>query len=208
MDEFKDAVFMYEAGALPPDQQVMAGIATAFSQLPQGSTTLLQVAHNMEEAALLIDQFKAKTCGSAYSLAVLNINMMDCVEDLKFLLRGDVLGDPRTIFLASLRFMTGDIYGLAKEKVQRESEVAGRTPSCIDCYGSTSHEEVSARITAIIAAYLQEAEERAKARHGGAVVYGASPAEELLRKSQTTFYGKRYKSVRAGMSGSHRVPNG
>jgi len=209
MEEFKDAIFMFESAALPADLQVVDGVAERFAIQPEAETTLIHLVHSLEEAAEKIDWFKAKTCGSAYSLAIININMMSHVDELKFLLRGDVLGDPRTIFLASLRYMVGDIYGYARDKVTRESddEEKGRSPSCISTYGAVSREETWLMISDLCTAYLREAEERAKARLRGETVMEGK-AEEMLRKSGTAFYGKNLKSRSPGGSGIARSMGG
>jgi hypothetical protein len=194
--EFKDAIFAYESAALPAELKIVDGCVEKFKALPEAATTLVQVAHTLDEAATLIDQFKIQTCGSTYSLALINISMLADVQELKFLLRVDVVGDPRTIFVASLRYMTGDIYAYAKDKVQRENEIKERTASCIDCYGAGGHEETLTRTAQLMAAYLREAEARAEAKRQGISVVGESPAETLLRKSTTTFYGRRFKGSR------------
>jgi hypothetical protein len=196
VDAFKDAIFMYEPAGLPPDLQMIATIAEKFQTLPASQTTLLNAAHTLDEAAVMIDGFKAKTCGSAYSVAVININKLNHVEELKFLMRLDVLGDPRSIFLASLRYMTGDIYAFAKEKVERESEDKSRSPSCISCYGSVDKDQTCTQIAELLGAYLFEIEERAKARREGTSVFGSTPAEELMKKSHSAIYGKRSRSTR------------
>lgn len=212
MPEFKDAIFAYEAAALPAELKIVDGCVEKFRTLPEADATLVQVAHSLDEAATLIDQFKAQTCGSTYSLGLININMLADVQELKFLLRVDIVGDPRTIFMASLRYMTGDIYAYTKDKVHRESEIKERTASCIDCYGVGAHEETHARIAALMAAYLREAEARAEAKRKGIQVVGESPAEALLRKSTTTFYARRFKGSRppgsAGTSSSAQPGTG
>jgi hypothetical protein len=103
MDMCRDSVFMYESRDLPGDLQVMEQISKKFGTTPEAATTFWQVSCSLEEAAKNIDTFKAKTCGSTYNLAVINLNMFAKGDELAFLLRPDVLGDPRTIFLCSLR---------------------------------------------------------------------------------------------------------
>src|SRR4051812_33987155 len=117
--------------SVPVDLKVMTALAETFKTLPEAATTRVETADNLEQAAVQIDAFKAITCGSAYSLAIINLNMMSDIRELEFLLRPKVLGDPRTIFMASLRSMVGDAYAMARDKVQRESEIRGRSPSCI-----------------------------------------------------------------------------
>jgi hypothetical protein len=192
VEEFKDAIFMYEPAELPAELRVVDGIAQKFKEQPEAATTLVQVCHTLEEAAVTIDAFKAATCGSAYTLGVININMLKHVDDLKFLMRGDVMGDPRTVFVASLRYMVGDIYAFAKDKIGRESEDIQRPPSCIICYGANNREEAYANNAELCATYLREFEERAKAKRSG-TFYLESKSEELLRKTGTAFYGKKLR---------------
>jgi hypothetical protein len=196
VEEFKDAIFVFEAASLPPELQVVQGIADKFKTTPEGATTLVQICRTMDEAAITLDDFKAKTCGSAYSLAVINLNAFPSLAELKFLMSPPVVGDPQTVFVASLKYMNGDLTAFAREKVQRESEQGGRTPSCVDSYSAANLEETHGRISELLCAYLREAEERAKAKRSGTAFFGSSAAEELLRKSGTAFYGRKFKSVR------------
>ena len=69
MEDFKDAIFMYETEELPADLKVMDSIYEEFEMLPERKTTLVQLCHSLENAAPAIDSFKARTCGSPYSLA-------------------------------------------------------------------------------------------------------------------------------------------
>lgn len=194
MPDFKYAVFMFEDIEVPDDLKVMKAVAEVFSKLPQAATTLVQVAHTLEEAAPLVDNFKAQTCGSPYTLAIISLNMMTDVREVDFLLRSDVLGDPRTIFLASLKYMVGDAYALARAKIQREDQTPLLSESCLECYGSGNRDEVPPRIAQLAAAYLHEAEELEKARQEGRVGLVDPSASGLLKKSQTAFYGKTMKS--------------
>ena len=194
MSDFKYAIFMYEMAALPDDQKVVSAIVESLRRMPLAPVTLVQVAFTLEEAARLVDDFKQKTCGSPYTLGVINLNMMTDVREIHFLLRGSVLGDPRTIFLASLKYMTGETYALAREKVQREDQTRGMSASCVDCYGPGNKDDLPERIGELAAAYLQEAEEREKARLDGHVGLLDSHASALLRKSSTAFYSKSMKS--------------
>jgi len=192
MDDFKDAIFIYETADLPIDLKVVDGIYEEFELLPERKTTLVQVAHSLEEAAPLIDNFKARACGSPYTLAIINLNMFH-TEELNFILRPEVLGDPPTIFLASLKYMTGDAYALARDKSLRESERKDRSPSCVDCYGAHNRDSVFARASQLAAAYLREIEARTQARRRGETTVGTQ-AVEALKKSQTTFFGKSMRS--------------
>jgi len=187
--DFKDAIFMYEPAAVPDELKVIRGVAIAFARLPEMATTLVHVAHSLDEAAPMIEQFKTKSCNSPYSLAVINLNMLTDVNELRLLLQQDVLGDPRTIFLASLRYMIGDAYALAREKVQREAQPPEtRSTSCLDCYAPSTRNEVFDRVSHLAAAYLREAEEMT--RTNGA----STKAADLMRKSHTVFFGGGMKS--------------
>ncbi|MCY3021221.1 MAG: hypothetical protein NTW87_19580 [Planctomycetota bacterium] len=194
MPDFRNAIFAFESTAVPDELKVVDSIVAELKKLPVAAVTLIQVAHTLEEAAPMMDQFKAQTCGSPYSLSIINLNMMSRGEEINFLLHRDVMGDPRTIFLASLRHMHQDAYGLAREKIQRESEVLGRVTSCIDCYGAANRDEVPARIAELAAAYVAEAEEWEKARREGKIVIADANTTALLKKSRTAFYGSAMKS--------------
>lgn len=204
--DFIDAIFLYESESVPAELKVMREIAAEFSRLPDVSTTLVHVAHSIEQAVPIIEQFKVRTCCSPYSLAVINLNMMNNVEELQFLMQQDVLGDPRTIFLASLRFMVGDTYTFARDKVQREAQPSEtRATSCLDCYAPSTRNEVFARVSHLMAAYLREADELAKARSEGGEGM-SSKATELMRKSHTVYFGGGmksglWKSVNKGVAG-------
>jgi hypothetical protein len=187
-DFVKDAIFLYEEAALSDELKMAGSIAAKFDALPEAATTLIQTAHTLDEAATLIDQFKAKTCSSNYNLAVLNINKL-ATNDLRFLLKPEVLGNPQAIFLASLRNMAGQTYACARDKVQCETVERERTPSCIDCYSAGNREAAAERIAALMAAYLKEGEERAKAKREGLPFTGCNHIEELLKKSPSTLYG-------------------
>lgn len=210
MLDFKDSIFLYEPVNVPAELKVVEGIAKLFEAVP-GSTTYVQFASTLESAAVQIDDFKSKTCGSPYSLAVINLNMMTDVREIDFILNPRVLGDPRVIFLASLKYMVGEAYALAREKVQRENGILGRSGSCLDCYGAANRDDVYARISGLAAAYLREAEEFENARRDGRLTMPPASATELLRKSTTTFFGGSmksgmWKSVSNGVSASGRYP--
>ena len=196
MGDFKDAIFIYETADLPEDLKVVDGIAKEFELLPEAKLTLVQVAHSLEQAAPLIDSFKAQCCGSPYSLAIINLNGFQMAE-LNFILRPDVLGDPQTIFLTSLKYMVGDAYALARDKSLRESERKDRTPSCIDCYGTVNLSSVCSRVSQLAAAYLHESEMRVSERRSGKTgALESKFAANALKKSQTTFVGR---SMRSGL---------
>lgn len=195
MADFKYAVFMFESAALPDELKVIRAVREAFCVLPATAPTLVQTAYVLEDAAHLIDQFKVQTCGSAYSLAIINLNMMADVKEVDFLLRGDVLGNPRTIFLTSLKYMVGDAYSRARDKIQGESATPGLSSSCVDCYSAANRNDVPQRIAELAHAYLREAEELEKARRSGTFNSLADPsASQILQKSQTAFFGKTMKS--------------
>ena len=194
MDDFKDAIFIYEMASVPPELKVAEALAEKFKSLPEAQTTRLETATTLERAAVLIDNFKAITCGSAYSLAIINLNMMTDIRELEFLLRPNVLGDPRMIFLASLKFMVGDAYALAREKVQRESEIRGRSPSCIYRYGAANREDLLKPVSEIAAAYLRESEELLRAKRQGAPALVETHVTKMLRRSETAFLGSKFNS--------------
>lgn len=210
MPDYKRAIFMFEAEALPDDLKVVKSIAEEFQTLPEARTTLVQVAHTLEEAAPQLDNFKALMCGSSYSLAVINLNMMTRVEEIDFLLRRDVLGDPRTIFLGSLRYLVGEAYALAREKVQRENQnPKGHSPSCLDCYSAHNREEAAPRVSGLAVAYLHELEELEKARREGRILAGQGQAAAFQKKSATTFFGGTMKSGEwksVNVTGTGRFP--
>lgn len=189
LNNYKYAILMYESAALPDDLKVVAGIAEYFKTLEGADKTLLQISGTLEEAATTIDNFKAQTCGSTYDLAVINLNMFGSAKELSFFLEPDISGDPRTIFLATLRFMMGDAYALAKGKVQRERESLAGSPSCIDCYSAAEKSQVHVRLGELLCAHLRATEERVRTRHSGRTVKLEGGVTRLLKKSHTTYYG-------------------
>lgn len=207
--DFKNAIFLFEMADVPPELQVISGISEAFGQLQESSYTLVQQSRNLEDAAVTIDDFKARTCGSAYSLAIINLNFMTDIREIEFLLRPNVLGDPRTIFMASLRYMVGDAYAIAKDKVQRESECKERSPSCIECYSTANRDEVFPKISVLTSAYLRESEEWAKGKREGKTGVLSTHASRLLSKSGTGFFGRGmtsgiYRAVESSNPGRPR----
>jgi hypothetical protein len=195
VDVWKDAIFVYESGAVPDELKVVEQITSSFKKLPEAQTTLVQVCHGLDAAAVCIDGFKAKTCGSAYSLAVINLNMFGTRDEFNFLMQPSVLGDPRIIFVASLKSMTGECYTFAKNKVNREGETQFGAPSCIDCYASNNREEAADRLAKLMVAYLHEGEQRLQAKRSGTQILLDSEALQQLRTSTTTYYGSRGRST-------------
>jgi len=196
VSDFRHAVFFFESVEVPEDLRVTDGVLAAFANRPEAGKTLALSARTIDDAAQQLDSFKARTCGSPVTLAVLNLNMFPSVKELEFLLQGNVLGNPRTLFLASLKYMSGEIYALARDKVAAESAVPDRTPSCIDCYGAPNRNSVFPRVAELIGAYLQEAELRDMAMRSRGDHQLEPAAVQLLRKSETTFFGKHGASGR------------
>ena len=195
MEDFKDAVFFFESSSVPDELKVVTSIATAFKELPAAATTLATSSDGLDDAAAKLDDFKNKTCGSAYSLAVINLNMMNDPRELQFLLQPNVLGDPRTVFLASLRYMVGDAYSMSRNKVLRESESRERSPSCIYRYSAANKQEICKPVAELIAAYLKEAEELLRSRQSGTRMLTDTHAAKLLKNSETAFFGKRFTTT-------------
>jgi len=197
METFKFAIFALELAGLPEDIRLAKAIGEAFDKLPLAKDTLFQTAGSIDEAASTIDQFKSKTCGSAYSVAVLNLNQLNQPEELSFLLSRDVLGDPRTIFLATLRGIQGPVYSIASEKVEREAGAIAQgkrngAPSCIESYNTGGRAESSQRIAEILNALLVEEEQRAKTKQTGVFVpHILSRAHDLMRKTTSIYCGYR-----------------
>jgi hypothetical protein len=206
VNSWKDAIFMFESASVPDELKLVDSIAERFKPFPEAENTLIQVTHSLEEAAVVIDKFKARTCGSAYSLAVVNLNMFGNMQEFNFLMSPSVLGDPRIIFVASLKSMAGESYAFAKNKVHREGETSLGAPSCIDCYSAANREEASERLAKLACAYLHEFDERANAKRGRTSVLLNSEALNQLKNSTTTYYGNRgrtsgiYRPVDPGSS--------
>lgn len=185
----KDALFLYEPAAVPDDLKVVRGVADSFQTLPEAATTWVQCAHSLEQAAPLIEEFKAQTCGSSCSLAIINLNLMDDASELSFLLQPEMLGDPCAIFLATLRYRIGDAYALAREKVQREAQPhEKRSSSCFDCYSASTRNEVFSRVSHLAAAYLREAGAFACSCRAG-LTNPATKELEQVRKSRAVYAG-------------------
>ncbi|MCW8133220.1 MAG: hypothetical protein KIS92_22940 [Planctomycetota bacterium] len=200
MDAFKYAIFSLELATLPEEQRIVEQVEGHFKRLRLAQETLFQRASSLEEAAALIDDFKAKTCGSAYNVALINLNLMSSPEELAFLLGGPVLGDPRTIFMVTLRGIHGPTYAIARDKVEREADLIMQgqrqgAPSCVDSYTAAGRPESAQRIAEILNAFLEEEEERVKSRQTGVYVpHTFSKAHDLMRRTTTIFCGHRQHS--------------
>ena len=195
---YRESLFAFETKDLPDALKIVGEITgRSFARHEESRTTLVQFADSMEEAAKMIDEFKARACGSAYSLALINLTNFPSREEFEFLMSRQVLGDPRTIFLCSLRGLSGDIYRLARAKVEREARMVSDgmlvgTPSCIENYSPANRDEKAGFIAEVLAAYVRECDVRA--RKGSRMpVYDeeAFQALKVLKKSDTSFYGLR-----------------
>jgi hypothetical protein len=191
---FKDALFVFELDDLSEDLKVCKQIVREFKRTAEGQTTFIVQVGSIEEAAAKIDEFKHQNCGSGFTLAIMNLNLFDSVDELKFLMDKGVLGNPRTIFVGSMRHMAAPVYAEARSKVIREDEIRFGAPSCIDSYGASNRGDVYARIGKLAAAYLRDADERSRVGRVGTVFMSrTSPALEELYKIPTAFYGSRLK---------------
>jgi hypothetical protein len=191
VESFKDGIFIYESATVPDNLKLVDTIADRFKNYPEAAQTLVQIAHSLDEAAVMIDEFKATNCGSAYSLAILNLNMFGSMQEFNFMMSPNVLGDPRIIFLASLKTVVPEAYAFAKEKIHREADTQLGAPSCIDSYGSANREEASERLAKLACAYLHEFEERNKAKRGRTAVLLNSEALSQMKNMSTIYYGNR-----------------
>ena len=197
MEEFKYAIFGFEQAALPDELRIVDLIIQEFQKLPHAQDTRFEVSGSLDAAGAEIDAFKAKTCGSAYNLALFNLNQFSSPAELTFLLGAKVLGDPRSVFLATLRTIHGPVYSIAREKVEREAEAIAQgtlhgAPSCIDSYTSAGRTESAALSAQILNAHLEETEQRARTKQTGIIFPNVfSKASELMRRSTTIFCGHR-----------------
>jgi len=197
MQEFKYAIFALEFQTLPEELKIVDLVEAEFKRQPLAQDTLFQKAGSIDEAAVLIDDFKAKTCGSAYNVAIVNLNLLASPEELSFLLSGAVLGDPRTVFMVTLRGIQGQTYAIAREKVEREAEAISSgsrfgAPSCVDSYTAQGRPDSAQRIGEILNAFLEEEEQRIKNRQTGIVLpHVLSKAHDLMRRTNTIFCGHR-----------------
>jgi hypothetical protein len=192
---FKDAMFVLEMGGLSEDLKVCAEIVREFKTTAEAQTTYIVTATSVEDAAEKIDAFKNAHCGSGFTIALINLNMFEELDEFKFLMQRSVLGNPRTIFVGSMRHMTGPVYTEARNKVIREDEIRFGAPSCIDSYGASNRGEVFGRLGRLAAAYLRDSEERTRhGKTGSLFMQRTSPALEELYKIPTAFYGNRKRS--------------
>ncbi len=191
---FKHALFVFELATLPEELKVCNDIVREFKTTPEGQTSLIANAGSVDEAALKIDDFRNQHCGSAFTLAIFNLNMLESLDEFQFLMQKSVLGDPRTIFVGSMRHMAGPVYAEARNKVIREDELRVGAPSCIDSYSASNRDEVCPRIGKLAALYLRDSEERARVGKSGSVfLQRTSPALDALYKIPSAFYGLRTK---------------
>jgi hypothetical protein len=205
MSAFKYAILAFEQEDLAEDLRVVDSICAEFQKQPHSASASLQVVKSVDAAGPVIDAFKARNCGSAYNVALLNLNQFPSAPELEFLLSVPVLGDPRAIFLVSLRTIQAPIYSVARVKVEREAlkisqgTLAG-APSCIDTYTTANRAETAGRVAQILNAYLEEEEMREKAKLTGMSLPSAlSPATELMQRSSTVFFGRRSSKTSAFM---------
>lgn len=191
---FKDALFVFELGTLPDELKVCRRIIDEFKRMPESQSTFVASASSVDSAAIQIDAFKNMHCGSGFTLAIFNLNLLDNVDEFHFLMQKSVLGDPRTIFVGTMRHMASAVYTEARNKVIREDELRFGAPSCIDSYGASNRDEVFARVGKLAAAYLLDSEQRSRVGKTGTVfMQRTSPALEELYKIPTAFYGNRLK---------------
>ncbi len=202
--EFKYAIFCYEDQELPTGMRLLEGLKLRFDETDYAPFTLMQTAFSLDEAAEMIDTFKAKTCGSPYSIALINLNHFPGQKFLDLLMSERALGNPWTLFQATLRSIDGPLYAMARDKVELEAEEAYHSgkpgiPSCIDAYTQNTIEEATERVLEILCARLEELETRARLRKTGKFS-PISPTEAAMRKSNTTFFGNA-NTCRSGRTG-------
>lgn len=191
---FKHALFVFELATLPDDLKVCDNIVREFKKTLEGKTTFIASAGTVSEAALKIDDFKNQHCGSGFTLAIFNLNMLEKLDEFQFLMQKSVLGDPRTIFVGSMRHLAGPVNAEARNKVIREDELRFGAPSCIDIYSAANRDDVSARIGKLAAAYLRDSDERARVGKSGSIfLQHSSPALDELYNIPSAFYGNRIK---------------
>jgi hypothetical protein len=193
---FKYALFVFENAGLAEELRICDRAVALFGSLPFAKAAVVQRATSPAEAAHQIDEFRARNCGSGFNAALMNLSGIQERAPLELLLGSEALGDPRTLFLASLRAIQGPIYQLAREKVDREGErvFEGAMPppgSCLDTYSPNTREEVAARAARLLVAYLQDEEERTSRRSSATVVLGLTHAGRLMRETPNLYCGRR-----------------
>lgn len=195
-EHFKYAIFAYEDAGLADNLKVVDELARAFAEQPHGADTAFHVTRTMDEAGDAIDGFKARNCGSAYSLAVLNLNNFPSAPELEFLLSGPVLGDPKTVFLASMRAIKGPAYAFARAKVDRENNRIVReslfgAPSCVEFYAPDRIPETAVLVAEVLNAILDDKDASSRSRQTGMVLRARdSKAREAMGRSATLYAGR------------------
>ena len=191
---FKDALFVLEMEKLPEDLKVCGEIVREFKKSVEAQTTYIVTSTSVEDACEKIDAFKNRHCGSGFTLALINLNMFEELDEFKFLMQKTVLGNPRSSFVGTMRHMAGPVYAEARNKVIFEDEVRFGAPSCIDSYGASNRGEIYERLGRLAAAYIRDSEERTRVgKKGSLFLQRTSPALDELYKIPTAFYGNRRK---------------
>ena len=185
MELLKYAVFGFEHQSLPASLSIVEHVQATFSRLPHGAHTNFQLATALDDGARLIDDLKSRTCGSSYDLAVINTLHVKSAAELDFLLSEAVLGDPCTVFLATLHGLEAQIYRFARDKIEREAEQVsagqrGCTPSCMVYYSGRNRREKATRVANLVDAFLDARE----------CPNDISKTEEALGKTDTSFIGR------------------
>ena len=62
--------------------KIAGAIKDAFAVMPHGKECYFRIVRTMDEAAKEIDEFKSKTCGSPYDLALINLNKIQVEQEL------------------------------------------------------------------------------------------------------------------------------
>src|SRR5437762_10570953 len=77
---FKDALFVLEMGELSEDLKVCAEIVREFKKTAEASTTYIEMSTSVDDACQKIDTFKNRNCGSAFSIALINLNLFEALD--------------------------------------------------------------------------------------------------------------------------------
>ncbi|MBE7466304.1 MAG: hypothetical protein HS116_22755 [Planctomycetes bacterium] len=212
MQAFKYSVFGFESVGMPKEIQVVERIRKSLATGTHGRDTFFPIGQTLEHAAAQIDDFKAKNCGSAFNFAVINLNLLTSAQELRFLLDAKVLGNPRTIFLGTMRAVDGEIYAAARTKVEVEmdrilAEKIFGAPSCVEPYTEFNRDQAVEEMATLLNAFLDEQAMKERARQTATLVPGTiSPALDLMYRSPSLFYGRRGKPV-SGRYPSVNVPD-